>query len=65
MDSLVSRYSRPAHQNPDDLVAEEDEFDYNGSIPGLSHKFAMPPIAQVSFLCSLLSLSGQKSIHTN
>ncbi|EPE06316.1 proteasome component pre2 [Ophiostoma piceae UAMH 11346] len=48
MDSLVSRYSRPAHQNPDDLVAEEDEFDYNGSIPGLSHKFAMPPIAQPS-----------------
>lgn len=48
MDTLVARYSRPAFRNPDEFDNDNDEFDYNGSLPGLSHRFAMPPIAQVS-----------------
>lgn len=43
MDTIVARYRRPAFRDPDQL----DDEDYSGSLPGLSHKFALPPIAQV------------------
>ena len=49
MDSLVARYSRPAAMRREKL--EEDQLDEleNDMGPQLSLKFAMPPVAQVSF----------------
>jgi hypothetical protein len=45
MDSLVAQYSRPSFQNEgNDEIQQEELF---GPTPGLSLKFAMPPVAQV------------------
>ncbi|TGJ83692.1 hypothetical protein E0Z10_g5067 [Xylaria hypoxylon] len=48
MDTLVARYSRPAAFQKETLA--EDQFDdfHNDVTPGLSLKFAMPPVAQPS-----------------
>ncbi len=48
MDTLVARYSRPAYQQNENLFSEHDQDDFNGdSVPSLSLKFAMPPVAHV------------------
>ena len=48
MDKLVAQYSRPSHQN--EFYTEEEQHDLTGSLPPLSLKFALPPVANVS-LC--------------
>ena len=48
MDTLVAKYSRPSYQQ-NEPFSERDEFEYSDSVPGLSLKFAMPPVAHVSF----------------
>ena len=50
MDTLVARYSRPAFHEPEAFSDPEDQ-DYNDTVPSL--KFAMPPVAQVSFTSAL------------
>lgn len=45
MDSLVTRYSRPTHSY--DSHFEEDEDYLSPSVPPLSLKFALPPVANV------------------
>lgn len=46
MDALVSRYSRPAHEDHDTSFEETEELMMNPEA-SLSLKFAMPPVAQV------------------
>jgi 20S proteasome subunit beta 5 len=46
MDSLVSRYSRPAFEN--EGYSEDEQLELSDPNPSLSLKFAMPPVAQVS-----------------
>lgn len=56
MDTLVARYSRPAYQQ--NAFSEEEQQDLVDGVPGapnLSLKFAMPPVAHVSFLLFFLS----------
>jgi len=56
MDTLVARYSRPAYQQ--NAFSEEEQQDLVDGVPGapnLSLKFAMPPVAHVSFLLFILS----------
>lgn len=47
MDSLVSKYSRPAYQQNEPLDQDEAQ-DLMDPMANLSLKFAMPPVAQVS-----------------
>jgi len=47
MDTLVAQYSRPAYQQ-NEPFSEDDGLDFSDSVPGLSLKFAMPPVAHVS-----------------
>ena len=47
MDTLVARYSRPAYQQNENLFSEYEQDELNDSVPGLSLKFAMPPVAHV------------------
>jgi hypothetical protein len=47
MDSLVAQYSRPAFA--EEGQTEEEQLELYGSTPGLSLKFALPPVAQVGF----------------
>ncbi len=46
MDALVAKYSRPAFQQ-NESFAEQDEQDVCDSVPSLSLRFAMPPVAHV------------------
>jgi len=48
MDTLVARYSRPAYQQ-NELFSEQEQQDLMDGAPALSLKFAMPPVAHVSF----------------
>ena len=64
MDTLVARYSRPAYQQNENLFSEHDQDELNDSVPGLSLKFAMPPVAHVCFLPLPLSLALQLAVHT-
>jgi hypothetical protein len=48
MDSLVAQYSRPAFA--EEGQTEEEQLELYGSTPGLSLKFALPPVAQVGFI---------------
>jgi hypothetical protein len=57
MDSLVAQYSRPAYQQQEPFLENEQD-ELSESVPGLSLKFAMPPIAHVSSL-QLRSTSSQ------
>lgn len=50
MDLLVAQHSRPAFE--DEGYSEQDQRDLSQITPSLSLKFAMPPIANVSFICS-------------
>ena len=53
MDALVAQYSRPAHLQ-EQRFSETEEFDYAAdSMPNLSLKFAMPPVAQVCLVVKL------------
>lgn len=52
MDTLVARYSRPAYQE-NELFSEQEQQDLDDVAPSLSLKFAMPPVAHVSFFLSL------------
>ena len=45
MDTLVARYTRPSYEN--EGYSEQDYQELSESIPSLSLKFALPPIAQV------------------
>lgn len=45
MDTLVSRYARPMFEN--EGYSQNDQQDLYESVPSLSLKFAMPPVAQV------------------
>lgn len=47
MDTLVAQYSRPAFQR-NEPFSDQDELDAIDSVPSLSLKFAMPPVAHVS-----------------
>jgi 20S proteasome subunit beta 5 len=47
MDTLVAQYSRPTYQQ-DESFSEQDQLDLVDSVPSLSLKFAMPPVAHVS-----------------
>ena len=52
MDTLVSQYSRPMFQN--EGYSEDEQQELSDSIPSLSLKFALPPVARV---CDLLAVS--------
>jgi hypothetical protein len=43
----VAQYSRPAFA--EEGQTEEEQLELYGSTPGLSLKFALPPVAQVGF----------------
>lgn len=45
MDKIVAQYSRPSHQN---VYSEQEQQDLAESLPPLSLKFALPPVANVS-----------------
>lgn len=64
MDTLVARYSRPAYAQNEGLT-EQDELDFGDGVPGPSLKFAMPPVAQVSFPTRRPSLIPLHFIHTH
>ena len=49
MDSLVARYSRPATLQRETFEEDQQDDFANDIESGLSLKFAMPPVAQVSF----------------
>ena len=49
MDSLVARYSRPATLQREAIDEDQHDELANEMGPNLSLKFAMPPVAQVSF----------------
>lgn len=51
MDSLVAQYSRPAFA--EEGQTEEEQLELYGSTPGLSLKFALPPVAQVRYESAL------------
>ena len=46
MDTLVARYSRPAYHD-NEVFSEQEQQDLSDSVPSLSLKFAMPPVAHV------------------
>lgn len=46
MDKIVAQYSRPSYQN---VYSEQDQQDLTESLPPLSLKFALPPVANVSY----------------
>ncbi|KAM0116614.1 Proteasome subunit beta type-5 [Aspergillus fumigatus] len=46
MDKLVAQYSRPPHQN--EFYSEQEQQDLTESLPPLSLKFALPPVANSS-----------------
>ncbi len=46
MDTLVAKYSRPAFQR-NEPFSDQDELDAGDSVPSLSLRFAMPPVAHV------------------
>jgi 20S proteasome subunit beta 5 len=46
MDKLVAQYSRPPHQN--EFYSEQEQQELTESLPPLSLKFALPPVANVS-----------------
>ncbi|KAI1330977.1 proteasome component PRE2 [Xylariaceae sp. FL0255] len=48
MDTLVARYSRPAALQNNSFEEEQQDDFQNDTAPGLSLKFAMPPVAQPS-----------------
>ena len=52
MDSLVARYSRPATLQREAIDEDQHDELANEMGPNLSLKFAMPPVAQVSFFFS-------------
>jgi 20S proteasome subunit beta 5 len=56
MDKLVAQYSRPPHQNV--FYSEQEQQDLTESLPPLSLKFALPPVANVSYSLRTLHLSG-------
>lgn len=45
----MAQYSRPAYQQQEQFT-EDNELELSESVPGLSLKFAMPPVAHVRFL---------------
>lgn len=50
MDSLVAKYSRPAYEQHNTFRDDEQEdLELMGEAPPLSLKFAMPPVAHVSW----------------
>ena len=55
MDKIVAQYSRPSHQN--EFYSEQEQQDLTETLPPLSLKFALPPVANVS--CSNI----YKAIH--
>lgn len=57
MDTLVARYSRPAYQQ-NEVFSEQEQQDIADAAPSLSLKFAMPPVAHVSFHSNLPISSG-------
>jgi 20S proteasome subunit beta 5 len=42
----VARYSRPAYHD-NEVFSEQEQQDLSDSVPSLSLKFAMPPVAHV------------------
>ncbi|OKP11756.1 Proteasome subunit beta type-5 [Penicillium subrubescens] len=70
MDKIVAQYSRPSYQN---VYTEQDQQELTESLPPLSLKFALPPVANVSYSntnkvihgleagCHELGVSGQSS----
>jgi hypothetical protein len=50
MDTLVARYSRPTYQQ-NEPFSEQDQQDFcDDSVPSLSLRFAVPPVAHVSLV---------------
>jgi hypothetical protein len=47
MDKIVAQYSRPSHQN--EFYSEQEQQDLAETLPPLSLKFALPPVANVSY----------------
>lgn len=47
MDTLVAQYSRPAFEN--EGYSQQEHYELSQTLPELSLKFAMPPIANASF----------------
>lgn len=60
MDTLVAQYSKPMFEKEN--YNEEDQMELYQGAPSLSLRFAMPPVAQVSFKNSSLSISGASRI---
>ena len=54
MDTLVAQYTRPLFEN--EGPSQEEQLDLVQALPPLSLKFALPPIAQVSFPVDHLQL---------
>ena len=50
MDKLVARYTRSPHQ--DELQSEQEERELTESLPPLTLRFNLPPLANVSFYIS-------------
>jgi hypothetical protein len=48
MDTLVARYSRSPFEN--EGFSSDDQHDYTDTLPPLSLRFALPPVARVSHL---------------
>ncbi|KAJ5369839.1 Proteasome subunit beta type-5 [Penicillium cataractarum] len=46
MDKIVAQYSRPSHQN--EFYSEQEQQDLTETLPPLSLKFALPPVANPS-----------------
>ncbi len=46
MDTLVARYSRPTYQD-NEVFSEQEQQDLTTTLPPLSLRFAMPPVAHV------------------
>jgi hypothetical protein len=54
MDTLVAQYSKPMFEKEN--YNQDDQVDLYNPSPSLSLRFAMPPIAQVSYLPSFTTL---------
>ena len=60
MDQLVRQYTRSPHQN--EFYSEQEQHDLTESLPPLSLKFALPPVANVSSIVVILLLWPESSL---
>lgn len=60
MDTLVARYTRSPFDT--EGFSSEDQQDYTDSLPPLSLKFALPPVARVSYLLSSTGWSASSDL---